>query len=1036
MKKNNIFIKLLATILTITIIIGLFPATVFAEEINESQLMKNTEFETLEQEKSPIVGEITEKRDETTKVFERQDGTFTAVVTSDPIHYEENGEWIEIDNTLSQSNGIITNKNNSFSVELPTEMNDGETVSLTDGDSILNFSINDIEQSNAIINNLTENSVPEILDTVKTTTSVEYKSVMSDTDIKYDVNSDSLKESIIIKSAPSSAPEYTYSVSSTGSMSLNSDGSVSIYEGTDVKFIIESPYMFDSNDNVSYDITVSLNRNSDNSYTLKYTPNYEWLTSFERVYPITVDPTVRVYKQNKYLISQVGTCSASESDLERYYYIQKDEENSTELYIKLSDDFLAGLGFNYIITGAEVSLGCMAIDNEDTLAVYEISQSWDATNTSVLSTVPAVLDFNVIHANNLMDRYVWDVTDLANKWSMNQKHNNGIAFKPYNDSSCNVKIFNETSLNYTSYRPWFEIDYAETNRFTDDDVESFDMGRAGTLYLNKYSGTYYIERSDLSLNGNVMPIEAGAIYNPWGYAVTAGLYTGAYWINSHFMKMFHCGTVAYNNAERDAFVLNDTGGERTYFYEVVATDSDYGVVPDGYTSSFAEEYNLYKAVIGDSDKCLWVKKDDESHSNFAEMKIETSDCILSIDSAQRVCAISSKNGEGTANISFKGPSSSTISAVTDGVGRTYNWVTGYDANGVPLADKLTVTASNNSLISVNTKNGEVNVGVDYDYTLTDSGVRLLTKIVYPDGEEVRYVYNSSNMLTKIINVDGSSLSITYQKGHVKKISCVGTNNNMSITIVYDSVHQRRFEYNGLDYDYKFVVLQQYDKDMKKTSSVDNDGNFSFTEYNADGDIVSYSTNEDNAVNLIHYGDFSSDSGWEQTPANRNTITDQMYTLADSDFENLEDGMCYVRGKINTNVRVYRTLPTLEANAEGEVYTLSGWARNDSYTSTGNYAHDYVHTNKNFAVAILDSDGEVIAKSDFSPYVRTAWQFTAVSFRVTQTLSNVKVAILLDNQVHFVLFDDLRLVKSTSSYCAGEDDDELPPIQRTKISRQP
>ena len=51
----------------------------------------------------------------------------------------------------------------------------------------------------------------------------------------------------------------------------------------------------------------------------------------------------------------------------------------------------------------------------------------------------------------------------------------------------------------------------------------------------------------------------------------------------------------------------------------------------------------------------------------------------------------------------------------------------------------------------------------------------------------------------------------------------------------------------MGYDQKFVVLQQYDTDMKKTSSVDNDGNFSYTEFNADGDIVSYSTNEDNAV---------------------------------------------------------------------------------------------------------------------------------------------------------------------------------------------
>ena len=51
----------------------------------------------------------------------------------------------------------------------------------------------------------------------------------------------------------------------------------------------------------------------------------------------------------------------------------------------------------------------------------------------------------------------------------------------------------------------------------------------------------------------------------------------------------------------------------------------------------------------------------------------------------------------------------------------------------------------------------------------------------------------------------------------------------------------------MGYDQKFVVLKQYEKDMRKTTSVDNDGNFSSTAINADRDIVSYSTNEDNAV---------------------------------------------------------------------------------------------------------------------------------------------------------------------------------------------
>lgn len=70
------------------------------------------------------------------------------------------------------------------------------------------------------------------------------------------------------------------------------------------------------------------------------------------------------------------------------------------------------------------------------------------------------------------------------------------------------------------------------------------------------------------------------------------------------------------------------------------------------------------------------------------------------------------------------------------------------------------------MISVNTKNGSVNVGVDYDYTLTASGVRQLTKITYPDGEEVNYEYNTDNLLTKMTNVDGSYVQINYRKGRV------------------------------------------------------------------------------------------------------------------------------------------------------------------------------------------------------------------------------------------------------------------------------
>ena len=92
MKKYSIFMKVIAAILTVIMIAGILPMTVLAEEFNETQLMKTVEIESDIKEKSPIVGEVTDNRDENTKVFERRDGSYTALITSEPIHYEDNGE--------------------------------------------------------------------------------------------------------------------------------------------------------------------------------------------------------------------------------------------------------------------------------------------------------------------------------------------------------------------------------------------------------------------------------------------------------------------------------------------------------------------------------------------------------------------------------------------------------------------------------------------------------------------------------------------------------------------------------------------------------------------------------------------------------------------------------------------------------------------------------------------------------------------------------------------------------------------------------
>lgn len=106
MKKTSFVIKIMSMVLAVTIILEILPMSVWAEEYNERQAIQNVELATSDS-KSPIVGEITSERTENKKVYEREDGSYTAIITSGPIHYNENGEWKEIDNTLTQKDGKI-----------------------------------------------------------------------------------------------------------------------------------------------------------------------------------------------------------------------------------------------------------------------------------------------------------------------------------------------------------------------------------------------------------------------------------------------------------------------------------------------------------------------------------------------------------------------------------------------------------------------------------------------------------------------------------------------------------------------------------------------------------------------------------------------------------------------------------------------------------------------------------------------------------------------------------------------------------------
>ncbi|WP_143242308.1 hypothetical protein [Bhargavaea cecembensis] len=91
------------------------------------------------------IREIPAMRNRNSKVFSDEEGNYFAEVYLDPIHFEENGEWLDIDNTLkdSETGTVFENTDNEFSVEFPKQLfsESSEILSYETGGHVMEMSL-------------------------------------------------------------------------------------------------------------------------------------------------------------------------------------------------------------------------------------------------------------------------------------------------------------------------------------------------------------------------------------------------------------------------------------------------------------------------------------------------------------------------------------------------------------------------------------------------------------------------------------------------------------------------------------------------------------------------------------------------------------------------------------------------------------------------------------------------------------------------------------------------------------------------------
>lgn len=453
---NKQMLRLIAIFMSFILFIHAFPSfpmPVLAENVAE---------DATETEEAVPVMEVLEKRSEYAKHYLMSDGTHKMVTYPTPVHYQEDSEWAEIDQTLiAEGNRLIPRSS-------PLEVSFGTTI----GDPL--FSLKDRETDQELSFDLLNKQVVPPQATLTATAAVNedpldpyavadrltnkltFQNVLSGTDLEYELTANRIKESIVIESA-SSTQSYTFQISGAAyRLVLEADKSVSIYRKADdtLAYVIEAPYMFDAAGAESTDIEVTVAEVKGN-WLMNIAPSSAWLNHESRSFPITLDPTVQIPNLSEHIKaashkgSTVTHLSATSGVLDSG--LARSGSQLTGTYIKFT---LPPLDYdclpNTTDTNDQAFFGGTVVDAQmhflannvgtvpakfPIMEVFRNTSAWinnfSNSNRPARAELPEAAAFvtQTITAGSAY-RYTADITAMVREWYKDPSTNNGLYMIP------------------------------------------------------------------------------------------------------------------------------------------------------------------------------------------------------------------------------------------------------------------------------------------------------------------------------------------------------------------------------------------------------------------------------------------------------------------------------------------------------------------------------------------------------------------------------------------------------------------------------
>lgn len=1035
MKKGiKVFCKVLSVFLAMLFILEVLPTQVMADAYTAAVAEKEYIEDILNNPTNPenntdadILYEVEEKRDEYTKVYKKSDGTYTAIMTEEPLHYLDEGVWKEIDNSMILDGNLYTNLSNLFNVELPKNIDENKELTVQKDGYELSFSVDNIDNSSAVVENNIVISDTEIADAdsaiAQTQSAVTYNNITDNTNLQYIVTANSIKENIIVSNKESVKDKYTFTFETNGlTAEKQSDGSVLFKDvDGDVKFTIPRPVMTDANFAFSYDIGVSLTENANGTVTLEYAPSIDWTSSSDRIYPITIDPAIMVdnkdvsWVEDTYVIYD-STNSELQNDNAYNDYVGvvadktvvengNEQYYNAEIYTKFNIEAFKPLTENIILTEVQYLFASATIDGS--ALAKKIAEPVDLTTVTYANkpdlenesfdyyTSPYVEgdDAELVYAH-------FNVTKPLTEW-LNGAENNGFAIVAGNPNFIGIFITNgvysytnpTTNVTTTTkYSTAMTIDYVEANGYNEVlDYHSQSAGRAGTGYVNDFTQILSVLRDDISIDGIIMPVTVGMIYDSATY--------------DRAVSMNHSDILAYGNnwtpnylrafliGEEDQFTYyTDTGASIDYTYSV---ENGEVVFKEIYSDIYGEHgYQIeYFAATDTQAEYITMTRPDGYVERFS------SDGLL-------VSVTNPDYPEQTINVIYD--SVGRINYITDGIGRKYDYIYNTATN---LLLKIKCYSADGAAIYAGTTNYPLEVNYTYDSN------KNLTSVTYPDGKAITYEYNENGDLTYMTNIDGYRVEYKYNDDDPDNDAEEVVTNRVKKVIewAWDEESESFIQGNNITYDtsnHPQVTLidgngnyetYQFNICGKLLYTTDSNGNYFLADSATTNDtyFVSNLSYRANSENLLLNPSFEEDSDSNNIPDNW-TITNSAFVRTGSTNAHFGDYEMYSSNTGSTNVK-----QTVQVLGNGQ-YTFSAYVKSDSENNGKLY----------MKVSALSKSNTVLATKTAPAIESTAGEWVRYSVTIpapTTNLTTAKVTVefrATDGGLFSV--DDVQLEQASSA----------------------